>query len=43
MPEEVRKYVVDTPLEHFHKSLIVNLGCGASIQNDESRHALLKS
>lgn len=44
VPEEVKTYIVDGPgtPEHYHKTLIVNLGCGASIQLDESRHSLLK-
>jgi len=31
----------NTP-DHHHKSLIVNLGCGALIQQDESHHSLLR-
>jgi len=42
IPERVRRYlsnVKGTPV-HTHRSIILNLACGASIRNTQSRHSL---
>jgi hypothetical protein len=43
IPKRVRAFLSnaeDAP-KHNHKSIIVNLACGASISNAESRYSLL--
>jgi hypothetical protein len=42
IPERVRKYLSDAKgtVTHSHRSIILNLACGASIENAQSRHSL---
>jgi hypothetical protein len=44
LPEELTPYISKSQgtHQHFHRSIIINLACGASIRDDESRNKILE-